>query len=86
VLLSDISMPGSDGYTLLRKVRELAPEKGGTVPAAALTAYSRNEDARRAFDAGFLRYVAKPVDPAFLVAQVAALVGRPGPSLPRNKA
>jgi CheY-like chemotaxis protein len=77
VLLTDIAMPGSDGYTLLKKVRELGPDKGGAIPAAALTAYSRNEDARRAFSAGFLRYVAKPVEPAFLVSQVAALAGRP---------
>jgi PAS domain S-box-containing protein len=76
VLLTDIGMPGADGYTLLQKIRELAPEQGGSIPAAALTAYSRIEDARRAFAAGFLRHVAKPVEPAFLVAQVAALAGR----------
>ncbi|HEY3594984.1 MAG TPA: ATP-binding protein, partial [Polyangiaceae bacterium] len=78
VLLTDIGMPGSDGYTLLQKVRELDPADGGRIPAAALTAYSRIEDARRAVAAGFLRHVAKPVEPAFLVAQVAALAGRPG--------
>jgi CheY-like chemotaxis protein len=77
VLLTDIGMPDADGYTLLQKVRELAPDEGGRIPAAALTAYSRTEDARRAFAAGFLRHVAKPVEPAFLVAQVAALAGRP---------
>jgi len=76
VLLTDIAMPGSDGYTLLKKVRELGPDNGGEIPAAALTAYSRNEDARRAFSAGFLRYVSKPVEPAFLVSQVAALARR----------
>jgi PAS domain S-box-containing protein len=78
VLLTDIGMPGADGYTLLQKVRELDPKEGGQIPAAALTAYSRTEDARRAFAAGFLRHVAKPVEPAFLVAQVAALAGRQG--------
>ena len=78
VLLTDIGMPDADGYTLLQKVRELAPDEGGRIPAAALTAYSRIEDARRAFAAGFLRHVAKPVEPAFLVAQVAALAGRQG--------
>jgi CheY-like chemotaxis protein len=79
VLLSDIGIPGSDGYSLMRRVRDLPPEDGGTIPAAALTAYSRVEDARRAFEAGFQRHVAKPVEPEALIAQVAALAGRQNP-------
>jgi PAS domain S-box-containing protein len=79
VLLSDIGIPGFDGYSLMRRVRDLPPEEGGGIPAAALTAYSRVEDARRAFEAGFQRHVAKPVEPEVLVAQVAALAGRRSP-------
>jgi CheY-like chemotaxis protein len=78
VLLSDIGMSGSDGYALMREVRGLPPEKGGSIPAAALTACSRAEDARQAIDSGFQRHVPKPVEPEALVAQVAALAGRPG--------
>ncbi len=76
VLLSDIGMSGSDGYALMRQVRALSAEQGGCIPAAALTAYSRAEDARRAILSGFQRHVAKPVEPEALVAQVAALAGR----------
>ncbi|MET0594229.1 MAG: response regulator [Polyangiaceae bacterium] len=76
VLLSDIGMSGADGYTLMRQVRELPPASGGRTPAAALTAYSRAEDARQALESGFQRHVSKPVEPENLVAQVAALAGR----------
>jgi signal transduction histidine kinase/ActR/RegA family two-component response regulator len=76
VLLSDIGIPGSDGYSLMRRVRDLPPDAGGNIPAAALTAYSRVEDARRAIEAGFQRHVSKPVEPDVLIAQVAALAGR----------
>src|SRR5258707_9340872 len=52
VLLSDIGIPGSDGYSLMRRVRDLPPERGGKLPAAALPAHSRPADARRGFEAG----------------------------------
>jgi len=78
-ILSDIGIPGTDGYSLMRRVRDLPAEQGGDTPAAALTAYSRVEDTRRAFEAGFQRHVSKPVEPDVLVAQVAALAGRPRP-------
>jgi CheY-like chemotaxis protein len=61
----------------MREVRNLSPERGGLIPAAALTAYSRAEDARQALASGFQRHVAKPVEPEALIAQVAALAGRP---------
>ncbi|HEY2365440.1 MAG TPA: ATP-binding protein [Polyangiaceae bacterium] len=73
VLLSDIGMPGESGYDLIRQVRALPPERGGDVPAAALTAYVRPEDRRKVLGAGFMMHVPKPVDPAELVAVVAAL-------------
>ncbi|HZH91423.1 MAG TPA: ATP-binding protein, partial [Pyrinomonadaceae bacterium] len=76
VLISDIEMPGEDGYTLIRKVRSLPPERGGKIPAAALTAYARAEDRMRALLAGFQLHVQKPVEPAELTAVVASLAGR----------
>jgi PAS domain S-box-containing protein len=79
VLLSDIGMPGEDGYSLIRRVRALAPAEGGDVPAVALTAYARSEDRTRALRAGFIGHVAKPVEPAELLATVAAVARRSGP-------
>jgi CheY-like chemotaxis protein/anti-sigma regulatory factor (Ser/Thr protein kinase) len=76
VLISDIEMPGEDGYTLIRKIRRLPPERGGKIPAAALTAYARAEDRMRALLSGFQLHVPKPVEPAELVAVVASLAGR----------
>jgi CheY-like chemotaxis protein len=76
VLLSDIGMPGEDGYQLLKQVRELPSVRGGSVPAAALTAFARSEDRRRALLAGFQLHVAKPLEPAELLAVVANLSGR----------
>ena len=73
VLLSDIGMPGEDGYSLLKKVRELPPSEGGSIPAAALTAFARSEDRRRALLAGFQLHVPKPVEPPELLAVVANL-------------
>jgi CheY-like chemotaxis protein/anti-sigma regulatory factor (Ser/Thr protein kinase) len=73
VLLSAIDMEGETGYSLLRKVRSLPRDVGGAVPAAALTAYSRTEDRVRALRAGFQMYMTKPVQPAELLAVVAAL-------------
>jgi PAS domain S-box-containing protein len=74
VLVSDIAMPGEDGYTLIRAIRALPPEEGGALPAAALTAYVRIEDRMRVLSEGFQIYVPKPVDPRDLrraVAQIA---------------
>jgi len=73
VLVSDIGMPGEDGYSLMRKVRALSPAAGGQIPAVALTAYARAEDCRRALAAGFQMHVAKPINPDELVASVASL-------------
>jgi len=78
VLITDIGMPGTDGYTLLKRVRALGAERGGRVPAIALTAFARSEDRTRALRAGFLVHVSKPVDPSELVATVASVAGRVG--------
>jgi PAS domain S-box-containing protein len=76
ILVSDIGMPDQDGYDLIRHVRSRVAAK--TLPAVALTAFARSEDRRRALLAGFQTHVAKPVDPAELVAVVASLVERTG--------
>jgi CheY-like chemotaxis protein len=68
-------MPGEDGYQLIRLVRALSADEGGTTPAVALTAYGRPQDRRRALDAGFNIHVPKPVDPGELTAVIAELVG-----------
>jgi CheY-like chemotaxis protein len=74
VLLSDLEMPGEDGYEFIRKVRALGPLRGGRTPAAALTAYVRPEDRERVFKAGFQIHLAKPTRPLDIVSAVASLV------------
>ncbi len=76
VVVSDIAMPQTDGYSLIRKIRALPPELGGRTPAVALTAYARSEDARLAYAAGFQMHVAKPIEPVELAMVVANLGGR----------
>jgi len=76
VLLSDIEMPGTDGYALIKELRQRSSLQGGSVPAAALTAYARTEDRLRALRAGFQLHLAKPVQPPELVAVVASLAVR----------
>lgn len=75
VVVSDVSMPEVDGYELIRRVRELAPEMGGRIPAVALTAYGRSIDRIRALSAGFQMHMPKPVEPAELATVVASLTG-----------
>jgi signal transduction histidine kinase/ActR/RegA family two-component response regulator len=75
VIVSDIGMPGEDGYVLIRKVRALEAEKGlPSTPAVALTAYARSEDKRRTLSAGFRMHVPKPVEPMELVEAIARAV------------
>jgi CheY-like chemotaxis protein len=73
ILISDIAMPGVDGYSLIRKVRTLSSERGGQIPAIALTAYASEEERTRILDAGFQMHIPKPVEPSELVAVVAKL-------------
>lgn len=73
ILISDIAMPGVDGYSLIRKVRTLSSEQGGQIPAIALTAYASEEERTRILDAGFQMHIPKPVEPSELVAVVAKL-------------
>jgi hypothetical protein len=76
VLVSDVAMPGEDGYWLIERVRALGADEGGATPAVALTAYVRMEDRLRVLSAGFDLYVPKPVDPAEL-RDVVARLARP---------
>ena len=73
VLLADIGMPGEDGYSLIRRVRALGQSAAALVPAAALTAFARDEDRRRALQAGFQLHLTKPIDGTSLLAAVATL-------------
>jgi signal transduction histidine kinase len=76
LLISDIAMAGEDGYELIRWVRRLPPERGGRLPAVAVTAYARSEDRRRALLAGYNLHLSKPFDPDELVAVAASLTDR----------
>jgi CheY-like chemotaxis protein len=76
VLISDVEMPGEDGYTLIRRLRALSPDAGGKTPAVALTAFNRSEDRIRSFREGFSIHLSKPVDPDELILVIANLAGR----------
>ena len=80
VLVSDIGMPGMDGFELIRELRRRGSGNGGTVPAVALTAYAGEESRRQALAAGFEEHVAKPAEPQELLNAVARLAGRRPPS------
>ena len=75
VIVSDLAMPDQDGYDLIRQIRTRAPERGGNIPAIALSAYTRPEDRTRAVEAGFQLHLPKPIDPGDLVAALASLTG-----------
>jgi CheY-like chemotaxis protein len=62
ILVSDLAMPGLDGYALIKWVRALSPERGGHIPAIAITAFSEDYDSRRALNAGFDAYLRKPIN------------------------
>lgn len=76
LLISDIGMPGKDGYQLIREVRLLSEDRGGKVPAIAVTAFARSEDRTRALVAGFNLHISKPIDPSEVIASAASLTGR----------
>jgi AraC-like DNA-binding protein/CheY-like chemotaxis protein len=80
ILIIDIGLPDEDGYTLIRKARALLSERGESIPAVALTAYSREEDQKRALSAGFDIHMPKPPGPAELIEVVARLTGWMGKS------
>jgi signal transduction histidine kinase/ActR/RegA family two-component response regulator len=78
VLISDIGMPGMDGYEFIRKLRARNAKEGGRVPAIALTAFARAEDRMRAMISGYNLHLSKPIEPTELIVAVASLAGRTG--------
>jgi CheY-like chemotaxis protein len=77
VLLSDIGMSGEDGYSFIRRVRALPADRGGLIPAVAITAYATNGDRARALSSGFQLHVPKPFDPIELARTVQRMTGTP---------
>jgi CheY-like chemotaxis protein len=75
VIVSDIGMPDIDGYEFVRALRSRPHEKGGRIPALALSAFARNEDRKLALASGYQSHVPKPVEPADLVAAITTLTG-----------
>jgi CheY-like chemotaxis protein len=73
VIVSDIGMPGEDGYSLIERVRALPEQLGGFTPAIAVTAFNQEHDRRRALTAGFWRHLPKPVDKSLLCAEISRL-------------
>lgn len=82
VVISDIAMPGEDGYSFMRQLRRLPAERGGAVPAIALTAFSQQRDREQALAAGFTRHLPKPVDLTELCAELDRLARKDAPALP----
>ncbi|MGZ8844260.1 MAG: response regulator [Pyrinomonadaceae bacterium] len=78
LLVSDIGMPNEDGYSLIKRLRELDSKHARQIPAVALTAYATDEDRLRALAAGFQIHIAKPIEPENFVTCVASVLGRNG--------
>jgi signal transduction histidine kinase/ActR/RegA family two-component response regulator len=76
LIVSDIAMPGEDGYSLIRRLRAMEPDEGGRIPAIALTAYSRTKDRVQALAAGFQMHMPKPVNAAELAIAITSIIGR----------
>ena len=77
VLVSDIAMPGEDGYNLLEQVRMLDLDHGRALPAVAITAYAQEEDREKALAAGFMTYLPKPIELSDLITAVEQAARRP---------
>jgi CheY-like chemotaxis protein len=78
LIISDIGMPRESGLDLMRSIRSMAPEAGGSVPAIAMTGYDQDSLRQETISAGYDRHVAKPVEPAALVALATALLAGSG--------
>ena len=74
VIISDLAMPNEDGYSLISQIRKFSTDKGGKIPALALSAFTTRENKERAFAAGFQKYHTKPFEPDLLVTDILALV------------
>lgn len=86
LVVSDIAMPGQDGYALIRKIRALPTELGGDTPAVAVSAHVYREDRERAYAAGFQAYLTKPINPSALIECVGSLFLRVKAQLERRHA
>ena len=76
VLVCDIGMPAEDGYTFIRRLRSIEETQGSALPAVALSAYARSDDRTKAIRSGFQNHLAKPVEPAELLAVISSLANR----------
>lgn len=74
IIVSDIAMPNEDGYSLIERIRKLSPEKGGKIPALALSAFTSNENKNKAYLAGFQKYHTKPFDPDGIIEDIRSLL------------
>ena len=79
LLISDIGMPLEDGYSLIKKLRNLKSKHAREIPALALTAYATKEDRARTLSSGFQMHVAKPIDPENLIRSIAKAMGHKVP-------
>ena len=86
VLVTDIAMPGEDGYGLIGRVRALGPARGGNLPAVALTALASDDDRRRVFAAGFQAHLAKPTNTERLITELSRLLPERAESHQRDSA
>ena len=77
VIVSDIAMPGEDGYQLIQRIRKSGFDRG-TIPAVAITAYAKDEDREKAFSAGYQSFLAKPIELSDLVTAITAAVASTG--------
>lgn len=85
VLVSDIGMPPMDGYTLIRQIRALPPQKLGQIPAIALTAYAKEDDRQLVIISGYQQHITKPLEPEQLVRAVMSLTRHKLSHLPKQK-
>jgi PAS domain S-box-containing protein len=86
VMISDLAMPEEDGFSLITRVRQLPPEKGGSIPAVALSAFATNESKQRAIECGFDYYSSKPFEPDLLTSDIVNLLRRKAAFGPANSA
>lgn len=84
IIFSDIGMPGEDGYSLIRRIRELPVAEGGRTPAAAVSAFQGAQDRLRALREGFQMYLVKPVDLPSIIAAAVALARMTFCAIPRG--
>ncbi len=76
VIVSDLAMPDEDGYALINRIRKLPAEKGGEIPALALSAFASNDNKQKAFDAGFQKYHTKPFEPDGIIQDILQLLNK----------